>query len=342
MTHLLRLSPFVPTLLLSLALAACGGSDSSTQTAALCGGDSSAKLAPTLSAATISQQLAQETDAPQVSGNMATDGLNWFNFRRQKMGLASVDDTNLQIKNAAQQHSEYQKINNIITHEQTSGKDGFTGVDLQARLSKANYNLVPNYAIGEVIAKTGYTYGFTAAEALITAIYHRFVIFEPMYKEAGAGYATAVSGYTYFTTDFASSNGFGPGLTSGKVALYPYDTQQQVPTSFDHSSEEPDPFPEVQCRGIIVGYPISVHVNLASTIGVTSFTLSQTVSSQDVPVRQLNKNTDPGTFDEPRTPAYAAAIIPLAPLLPATSYTVQFVGSVDGQSANRTWSFKTK
>ena len=341
MTRLLRLSPFVPAVLLSFALAACGGS--SKQASIICGGDSSSRPAPILSAAEISQLLSKEPNAPQVTENMATDGLNWFNFRRKQIMGPMFDLTrNGLIDTAAQRHSEYQKINSTITHDQISGKTGFTGIDLQARLSQAGYNLVPGDVMGEVISRTSNTFGFTAADALIAAIYHRFVIFEPMFMEAGAGNATRLSSdSTYFTTDFVGTTKYS-SLASGKVVKYPHDNQQQVPTSFDHSTEEPDPFPEEQCKGVIVGYPISIHANFTSVIVVTSFTLRQSTTGQDVPVRQLNYITDPGTFDEPRTPPSVAAIIPLAPLVTATSYTVQFDGAVDNQPVKLEWSFTTR
>ena len=51
-----------------------------------------------------------------------------------------------------------------------------------------------------MIAGVATTSGFYMAENLITAIYHRFVIFEPLFKEGGAGAAVNNSGYAYFTT----------------------------------------------------------------------------------------------------------------------------------------------
>lgn len=352
MTRLSRLSPFVSAVLLSFALAACGGS--SKQASIICGGDSSSRPAPILSAAEISELLSKELNAPQVTGNMATDGFNWFNFRRKQIMGPMFDLTrNGFIYTAAQGHSNYQAVNDVITHDQIPGNLNFTGAFLNddfsnndplkrtGRLSQAGYNLVPGDVMGEVISRTSNIFGFTAADALIAAIYHRFVIFEPMFMEAGAGNARSSSNSTYFTTDFVGTTKYSR-LASGKVVKYPHDNQQQVPTSFDHSTEEPDPFPEEQCKGVIVGYPISIHANFTSAIVVTSFTLRQSTTGQDVPVRQLNHITDPGTFDEPRTPPSVAAIIPLAPLVTATSYTVQFAGSVDNQPVKLEWSFTTR
>lgn len=275
---------------------------------------------------------------------MATDGLNWFNFRRQQiMGLGLT--RNGLIDTAAQRHSDYQASNNVISHDQTSGKTGFTGADLEARLAQAGYNLVPSYATGEVIAKTGYTDGFTAAEALITAIYHRFVIFEPMYKEAGAGYATASSGYTYFTANFAASNGLGSGLGAGKFTIYPYDGQKNLPKNFFSDSEKPDPVPDKD----EVGYPISIHADITSKITVTApnFTVRLRGGAL-LPVQLLTSSSDTDT------PTSAASIIPLAPLAAGTTYDVAFSGSIctisspdttctSGDTAiSRNWSFTTR
>lgn len=328
-----RLSPLATAISLSLALAACGGGGSSTQ---------SAQPSDT---ANISQQLAQETDAPQVTGNMATDGLNWFNFRRRQiMGLDLGLTRNSLIDTAAQGHSKYQAMNNVITHDQTPGNPGFTGVDLEARLAQAGYSLVPSYATGEVISKSGYTDGFTAAEALITAIYHRFVIFEPMFKEAGAGFATASNGYTYFTANSAASNGLGSGLGAGKFTVYPYDGQKNLPNNFFSDSEQPDPVPDKN----EVGYPISIHADITRMVTVTApnFTVRPRGGAL-LPVRLLTSSSDT------ETPTSAASIIPLAPLAAGTTYDVAFSGGIctivapatsctADTAISRNWSFTTR
>lgn len=315
---------------LSLILAACGG-----------GGSDSSPASTAPSAA--SQQLAREPGAPQFTGNTASDGFSWFNFRRQQMGLAAVARSTA-IDTAAQGHSSYQAINNITTHDEDPLKQGFIGREgcpvnypvAESRMQRAGYVFTTRYACGEVISAMSDASGFSAAEALITAIYHRFVIFEPMFRDAGAGAAAVASSRTYFTTNFGTTNGFGAGLASGKVAVYPYPNQQQLPTSFDHDTEEPDPLPETQYSGVIVGYPISVHANITSTIGVTTFTVSQ--GGTALPARLLSKATDPGNIGS----SIAAAIIPYAPLAPATTYDVRFIGQVDGLPVDRAWSFTTR
>lgn len=333
-----RLSSFAFILLLSFALAACGG-------------DSSTQAAPPSAAATTAQQLAQEPNAPQVTGNMATDGFEWFNFRRRQIGLPAVARSP-QIDTAAQKHSDYQAINNVVTHDEDPLKPGFTGregcpfnyPESQSRIQKAGYVFKVPYACGEVIAKTNYTYGFTAAEALITAIYHRFVVFEPMYKDAGAGYATASSGYTYFTTDFAANNGLGSGLGAGKFTVYPYAGQKDVPLNFFSDTEEPDPVPGRN----EVGYPISVHADIDQLISVGVFSVGLHSTGVPLDVQLLASPSDP------ETPTSGAAIIPLQPLASGTIYDVAFSGSIctisppntscisASTAISKSWSFTTQ
>ena len=69
---------------------------------------------------------AQEPSAPIVTGDVATDGLNWFNYRRQQAGLAELlrSDT---IDRAAGAHANYQQINFVTTHEENFILSVYTG-----------------------------------------------------------------------------------------------------------------------------------------------------------------------------------------------------------------------
>lgn len=329
----------IPALLASLLLTACGGgSGGNSNTAADSSASGSVTAAPQ-GATTTTTASAPEPGAPVATGNTANDGYNWFNFRRQQLGINPFT-RNARIDAAAQGHSNYQRTNNIISHEQTAGQPGFTGRYVNERLVGAGYNLpADNYAYGEVISSTSDTSGFKAAEDLIAAIYHRFLIFEPMFKEAGSGAATVPNGLTYFTTNFATL-GLNGGLQSGNVVLYPFSGQQRVPVNFLSDNESPDPVPSRN----EVGYPISVHANIVSTVRVQSFTVRPRGGSV-LPVQLLvgvaNQQV-PGQTADPHTPTSAASIIPLAKLAPGTTYDVQFSGSVDGTSVNRNWSFTTQ
>lgn len=314
MSALLRLKLVAAGCVAALALAACGGG----------GGGSSA-------AAVATPMPQGDAGAPVLTSDIAIDGRNWINYRRSQAGMP-VLAPNATIDIAARGHSEYQRTNNIVTHTQTAGKPGFTGATLLDRLTAAGYQFAnANHAYGEVISATSSRSGTFMAEELITAIYHRFVILEPVFKEIGTGAATTTAGYSYFTSDFTANNGYGPGIAAGTVAVWPYRGQAQVPANFLSDYETPDPVPGVN----EVGYPISVHANIGSTVKVQGFTVRPR-GGAELAARLLANASDP------ETPRSAAAIVPLAPLAANTTYDVNFVGSVDGASVNESWSFTTK
>jgi uncharacterized protein YkwD len=289
------------------------------------GGGSSTAVAPPPNPAAFSQP-----GAPASTGNVAIDGRNWINFRRSQVGIANLAQ-NAQIDRAAQAHSDYQKLNNVVSHDETPGKPGFTGVSLQTRLAAAGYTFSSgNRAYGEVISATTNGTGFAMAEELITAIYHRFAIFEPQFKEIGTGSAITNAGYTYFTSDFTANNGYGPGIGRGALIHWPYDGQTKVTTNFFSDSEAPDPIAGMN----EVGYPVSVQGDITAVLTVQSFTI-QPRGRAPLDVKLLQHATDP------ETPDSAAAIIPLAPLQAGTTYDVTFVGTADTVPVTKSWSFTT-
>jgi uncharacterized protein YkwD len=303
--------------LLPLVLAACGGGS----------GGGSAAVATT---PVTSFNLNAEPNAPLATNDTASDGFNWFNYRRQQIGISTLARNSF-VEAAALGHSNYQKANDTITHTQTLGKPGFTGVTELDRLKAAGYNFTStSYAYGEVISSMTDVSGFNAAEDLITAIYHRFVVFEPMFKEAGAGASTVLKGYTYFTADMLANN-LDRGLGRGKSVVYPFDGQKNIITVFNSDYESPDPVPNRNA----VGFPVSIHADLTSTIKVSSFTITPRGGAVLTTIMLTNAL-------DPQTPTSAAAIIPLEVLAAQTVYDVRFVGSVDGTAVDRSWSFTTR
>lgn len=305
-------------LLAALVLAACGG------------GGSGGAANPTPAIPTPVVPPPAEPGSPAVTNNVATDGLNWLNFRRQQAGL-SVLTRNAKIDAAATGHSNYQRLN-TVTHVQEVGKPGFTGVNLVNRLNAAGYS-APSYFYGEVISASTSASGSYLAEELITAIYHRFAIFEPRFKEIGAGSATNASGYTIFTNNFAANNGYGPGIGAGNIVTWPGNGKTGIIPNFFSDYEAPDPVDGVN----EVGYPISVHADADVTLTVTGFSMRPR-GGANLAVKLLSAAADPGKT----TTQSAAAIVPLAVLAAATVYDVTFSGTADGVAITKSWSFTTK
>jgi uncharacterized protein YkwD len=308
-----RLHATAAALVTAWALVACGG-----------GGGSASTVPPTPVNPT-----PVEPGSPAATGNIATDGVNWVNFRRGQSGLP-VLSRNALIDLAAQRHSSYQQQNSI-THEQEAGKPGFTGVTLADRLTQVGY-LSSSYFIGEVISASTSNSGAYLTEELITAIYHRFVIFEPKFKEIGAGAVTGSNGYSILTIDFAANNGLGAGIGAGNLATWPVNAQTGVTRNFMSDFESPDPVANQN----EVGYPISVHADGDLTVTVTSFTIQQRGGSA-LSVKLLSLATDSA-----HTTKSAASIIPLTVLASNAIYDVSFSGTVGGIPVVKNWSFTTK
>ena len=302
--------------LMAAMLSACGGGD-----------DNSSFPAQT---DRVIGDLVNEPNAPQQVGDTSADGLTWFNFRRQQAGLSQLARDSI-LDDAALGHSIYQRDNNEITHDQTPGAPSYTGATLGERLEAAGYEFQQSsYAYGEVISAATNPSGFVAADALITAIYHRFVILEPAFTHMGAGSSTATGSYTWFTANFAA-DGLNAGLGPGRFITWPAAAQTNVPTFFLTDSEIPDPLPEQN----ISGYPISIHADITSQITVQQFTLRQP-GGDILPSRLLTASRDE------HTPSSVAALIPLNALSPSTRYEARFIGWVDGVPVDQTWYFTTR
>jgi uncharacterized protein YkwD len=303
----------------ALALAACGG-----------GGSDSGSVSSS-AGSTFTGFSGLDAAAPVPTNNIATDGFNWINYRRAQAGVG-VLTRNSMLDRSAQAHSDYQRLNSDVTHDEDPAKPGFTGATLEARVQAAGYTLVRDYASGEIIAASTSSSGFYLAEELVTAIYHRFVMFEPLFKDMGSGAATGSSNYNYFTTNLGATGGYSPGLPSLTIVTWPVNGQTGVQTTFASNSEEPDPVPDADN----VGYPISIHANLTETVAVQSFTVRPR-GGAELARRLLVKGQDANT-----TMSSVAAIVPIAPLAANTTYDVSFSGTVGGAAVSKTWSFTTK
>jgi hypothetical protein len=124
-----------------------------------------------------------------------------------------------------------------------------------------------------------------------------------------------------------------PALGMGHYVVYPFSGQTDIPINFFSDFESPDPVPSKN----EVGYPISIHADIVSSISVTSFTV-QPHGGTNLSTQLLTQSTDANN----ETGASEAAIIPLNPLLHNTVYDVQFVGTVDSVPVTKTWSFTTQ
>lgn len=335
MSELLRARTILAGCVTALALAACGGGGGNDSPAPVVPPVSNTPTEPVIPNPLTPSPPVAETPpgAPALTGNIALDGRAWLNYRRAQAGLSTLAQSAL-IDVAAQGHSDYLRANSSlpISHEQEPGRQGFTGVTTGDRLAAANYVLIRPAAYGEVISAANSNSGQYMAEELITAVYHRFVILEPRFREIGTGAATASNGRSYFTANFGATKGYGTGLARGQIAVWPFDAQTGVPRNFFSDTESPDPVLERN----EVGYPISVHANIDVSVPITVQTFTvRPRGGADLPTRLLSNANDTHTGKS------SAAIVPLSPLAANTTYDVTFAGTVDGSAVSRNWSFTT-
>lgn len=306
----LRWFPTTTLLLVTLCLHACGNNAENNM------------LTPA------AELVRMEEQVPAVSGEMDADALSWLNFRRRQAGLQSLVRSQI-LDQAAKAHANYQQSNNVVTHQEIPGTQGFSGANPLARLYAAGM-MQDSTAImpGEVIAAVKNQDGFAAAEGLIGAIYHRFVIFEPAFNEAGAGEAASANGYRWLNINMI---GIQTAVQHhAQLFTWPASGQRNIRPSVLTNLEYPDPLPQQDAAG----FPISAHTRTQVVLHVDSFTV-RPLGGTPLIVRLLTYATDE------TTPPSAAAIIPLMALQPLTIYDVEFSGRMDAQPVSLRWWFMT-
>ena len=259
--------------------------------------------------------------------------LDRVNHYRTIAGVAPVR-AEAKLLNAAQSHASYLGASGATGHYETNKSNPYyTGYSPFDRILVQRYEYV---AAGEVVASESSSHPARAIDALMAAIYHRFIILSSDFTQAGPGVAlNANRGADVLdvTVDLGAEVLPQP-LDPARLTLYPFDRQQRVPTDFDPAQESPDPMP----GHTLVGYPLSVQADPRSTLVVERFELHE-ISSAGLG-RRLDANLLTRAVDA-ETPANAAALISSAPLAAGTAYRAVFSGSVDGQPVTRMWEFNT-
>ena len=295
--------------------------------------------------ATSTRTLPAETQSIRSPGNgnappdqvalsaMEHPVLERVNYYRTLAGLLPVAAEPRLLK-VAQSHSSYLDSINQISHYETDRSNPYyTGHSPFDRIDAVKYD----YAhAGEVIARQPSAHPPAAVDALMTAIYHRFIILSSDVTQAGPGAVLKAHQGTdelSVTVDFGTET--APPLPDpSDLTLYPIDGHQGVPLDFDPQQEFPSPMP----GHTLVAYPVSVQVDSRHTLVVDTFEIYAVTGGKRGP--RLDAKLLAHSVDE-ETPDHAAALIALAPFAPSTTYEAVFAGSVNGVNVSRTWRFTT-
>ncbi len=259
--------------------------------------------------------------------------LERVNYHRGLAGLAPVAAEPRLLK-AAQSHSNYLDSANQMGHyEDKKTNPYYTGNSPFDRIDAAHYDYAE---AGEVVAHQPSSHPAGAVDALVTAIYHRFIILSVDFVHAGPGVSLKAHQGTdelNVTVDFGAET-LPPLPPPSVLTVYPVVGQTGVPSDFDPAEEFPNPMP----GHTLVGYPVSVQVDARHAFEVESFQLYE--MTPDTPRRALDAKLLTHAVDA-ETPAHAAALIPVSPLAPVTVHEVVFTGSVNKMPVSMTWQFMT-
>jgi uncharacterized protein YkwD len=253
----------------------------------------------------------------------AAQALDAVNAARAAAGLPVVA-LDAHLSNSAESHSYYWLFNNISPsvadlgiHQETPGLLGYSGRYPWTRSSAFGYS---GPHVGEDITHRGDPTG--AVADWVNSVFHRFAIMRP--DLAAIGYGEGELG-TLQMEDMEF--GFATSVHA-TAAPYPGDGQKKVPTTCV-DNELPDPVPGGQPR--TTGYPVTVTFQSSASAQVTSFSLSGPDGS-GLDAYQLKPSGETEN---------SASLLPVLPLLPATTYTAHIVATVNGTVYDHTWSFTT-
>jgi uncharacterized protein YkwD len=290
----------------------------------------------------------------------------YLNYLRKKAGLIPLK-LNKQLGRAAKNHANYLINNSTIGHYEDKSKIGYTGKYGSQRSIYSGYK---TSMVIENISNNNFTYK-ESIDGLMAAIYHRFGFLDFHIDEIGIGIQQNKNnrGETAFVYDMGSHNlelvcQLKSGTTSkkyatgicadknikievdflnqvlqknryrnGKIIIYPFDKQEDVPPAF--YDELPDPLPNHS----VSGFPISISFNESyfKRVEMVSFKLFH----KDKEVKDViiyDHKTDPNRILK----RFEFALFPLKRLAWNSKYTVEAVYYVDNKLKKQIWSFKTR
>jgi hypothetical protein len=191
-----------------------------------------------------------------------------------------------------------------------SGCASFYAANFNEREKKAGYGGSPSSEDMHFLGTPK-----AAVQGWIDTVYHRYPILDPWTRDFGYGAAAGCD-----TMDF----GVGATTPGDVVAVYPYDKQTNVPTSFSGAESPAPPAPPT---GWPSGYVLGVHAK--GTIGV--YTITKAGTTTPLPVLSV-----PKLGYQPN----AIFFYTHKPLERGTKYLMHAEGN-NGKAWTKDWSFTT-
>lgn len=316
---------FTLAVLTAAVLTACGGGGGGGTTAPV-----AATPPPTVSTAA---SLITTVGPATYNGEQAV-AFNLLNAERGRCGFGLLSQ-NAQLDKAAAAHANYSKVNQVFSHDETTGLPGFTGTTPTARGAAQGYA----GQVGEVMASGDGNY---ATRSLLSGPYHMRALLDG-YRDVGIGMLESnVPGFPYFVADLGTQTGFGvQQLGSSDVVTYPCDGTAGV--NFQLRGEVPNPIPGRDLASNPIGTPVLIKVRDGNTLVITNAGMINVATGAPVALRApVGAANDPNAgggvaYFKPSE----AYIAPDAPLTRGTAYQVTITGTNNGTAFSRTFSFTT-
>ena len=265
-----------------------------------------------------------------AAGSQQLAAFNYLNGIRGRCGFGLLkQDTRLD--QAADDHANYMAVNfaqlQAISHTQTSGLPGFTGVFPGDRASHRGYQ--GSVGEGILFGAPSVTLQFATAN-LVQSTYHATAALTPA---TDLGFGVRVQGAAFFAVKFGLLQGTQlQRLAGDAVALAPCDGESGWLRV--HGPESPNPMPGVQVG--TYGAPLVVAVRDDQKLAVDQWTVTPSGGSPIATTLRMQGQDPNGGV-----PPHMAVLIPNAVLAANTTYNVVLRGKTSGIPFERRYSFTT-
>ena len=320
-------------LIAAAALSACGG-----------GGGAGSPTSPGTSAASpalATTVVTVPTPGIYLAGSEQANVYSLLNAERTRCGFGALQQQ-AQLDQSAGAHAAFLTENGAgWGHYEQAGLPFFTGQTEGARAIAAGY---PNPVGADLATDSG---PLSLPGQLITtfqlgdllgAPFHLLSLMDS-YSDLGVGVSRKVRN----TVEINALN-----ITLGRRAgvndldpdqVYTYPCQSTTGVHPVLTLESPSPIPlSLPNNNKLFGSPTAVKLRIGKTLALTSATLTPSAGGPAVAVQIVDRSNTPQPALVRSDSAY---VLPLSPLAPGVSYTVQLAGTSDGVPFTKTFSFTT-
>lgn len=325
--------------LLLLGLSACGSTDEPMivkQEMPVAAIPSASNPVLSITANSTSQSLLPTTLLDYPLGSEEKMVFDAINAARSVCGFGAVF-RNEALDFSISGHMGYLLQNNMWGHNETKQANSvsYVGATPQDRAqSKGYFGSVGEALVGRLTTYQGG--GLRGLGGLTTAAYHLVDLFRP-YGDIGLIVAEAGTS-NIFSGNITLGIQYGYARKSAAVGIrtYPCNGITVLETK-TYATEWPNPLPNRDAGLQPLGHPVFIRGTENSPLILTLAEIRKSSDTQPIEVVILNTNNDPNRILQ----AWEAVVIPLQTLQPRTVYEVKFVGSDNGLSFERRFTFET-